>query len=418
MIRFVTTIEYMSYSEREPTLPYNVEEFDDWAERNDVNAELFDGLIGPGGIAYSGNRDPFLIAKLRSRELSAEAQLRLEVEATLPLRGAQLVESPIQTYVLRETDDADIINNPLAILGSNVEPERLPKEYLAPKGMAFKITIQPEVFAWQYDEDERKDLQPFSYIGEYLQITTLTYDGKPHARIQVRGDVKANLAHAILGAGNFFGGPAEEDLIRLSSPTDPNRNGPGVAFIRHSEPTVTIRSKEHEAPFGLCEVELVSYEKPTENAFYNPPRPTNPEELKLDDFVYFPEEEPVPHGFIRVPIAGGGTTVFRHPTSFMALPHIDDSLREKFWKQHHIMLKWTSAASHPRLDLYLDRLNGVDYQIRRYNSLIARNYMFQRYFAVHDPGTGISLTSLVNAMLRKEYLTLDEIENGPGMRRL
>lgn len=145
-------------SEFEPTLPYATTYVQEWAIQHGVDANEYESSVLRHG--------EFLVAKLRSQELSQEFLFLKEIEAVLGLENCKLIDNPRQ------------------IPGE----WKMPKVYVAPEGTAFEITTAIDDDDWNPTYDDADN----GFLGRYLEIEDLYIlsDGTRRATVVVRGELE------------------------------------------------------------------------------------------------------------------------------------------------------------------------------------------------------------------------------------
>lgn len=368
-------------SERESILPYDTTYVKEWAIQHGVDADQYE--------SYRVSHGGFLIAKLRSKELTQEFLFLRDIEASLGLENCKLVPNPRQK--------------------AN-EPE-LPKVYSAPEGMAFEITTSIPDDEWIPIYDDAED----GFIGKYLEIDDLYIlgDGTRRANIVVREEPKAYATPVEDWGENFtwVHGPGEKDFIRLPSRADPTKDGARIWIPMPAGVEINFAGNKVRAPYESSSIKLVPYEEKQSTELYIA-NFTQSDQPALDDFIFIDETLTLPRGVVSVPKRGGGERYIPNRIGQLVLPPMTDrEVWNDLWDNHGIMIKWNPTIHQDRF-VRLDYRYGqssVEYQVRKFNSGQANGRMFMRALAVSGFAGVADYTVVMKTALSKERLSLEEL---------
>lgn len=374
----------MSEYYTEPLLPYDTYFFSDWCDIKGIDADKFKNI---SNLWHTS----FLIARLRSEEVSRELQLREDIEANLPLEESVRVDD----------------------LG--LKPEywgMRPKIFQAPEGLAYELTLEVA-----YDEfDEYEDGTPAPptkieykrFVGEYLDIDVETERGTQKGYVTVR-ERPDYFALPILNDGN----PDENGAIRLPSRYNPDEDGAYVSFPRLDGWQVAHpRIKELGGRHERTSVRLVPFENPQDTELfvadfgkYN--------DFKLDDFIFQDEERlKLPPGFCYIRTGIDKWELQYLPINNLILPPIPRDDWTPLWNNHGIMIKLNptvhSFAFGDSRFQYLDfdgRRSSLEFAIRQFNSKAEKGQFIMRALAVQGLHGTASLSDVLEVALSKELLS-------------
>ena len=362
-------------SEHEPVLPFKDEYFSDWCDIYGMNPLDYEAL-------YSHN---FRVARLHTKELSAGAKFRKEVEDSLPLEGATLVDD------------------------FRFEPGNpgVPKLFKAPEGQAFEITTTYEYEerdVWGYsEEDVPKKSATHTFVGEYLGIESYIHHGEGKATITVR-ERPSYTAFPVIEDGIGPDARPNEHFVRLPSKFDLDKDGAFVIFDRVTGWQVGCAGDKLRADYAMSKVRLVPHDPPVDNELYIADSREQPQ-YALDDFRYFPERPQLPPGFFILPgseISGEPDRIIHNEVLKLVLPPIDREHWGDLWYDHGIMIKVNPTITDQRfVSLDLDRRVGIEDRIRELNRKATEGKMFMRILVVRGIG-GRSMADIVKLVSSRE----------------
>jgi len=371
----------MSEYYSEPVLPYDTLYFSEWCRQNGVDSHEFGHELDFGA---------FLIAVLKSKELDAKAQLRQEVEDTLPLENALRINDP------------------------RLKPEfwgTEPKVYEAPKGFAFEMSV-----TWDEEFDPYSDFKlitpdennRLTLAAEFLAIETTYENNTAQASIVLRERAKKH-AVPILHDGN----PDEGGSIRLPSRFDPDKDGAYVTFPRlQGWEVVEQKSKMLRGRYGNVEVKLVPFERVQETEVYVADFGRF-NDFALDDFIYTDETISFPPGYLNVRQQGGGWALVHKPSIRLILPPMSQEDQYDVWD----IVRFNHSTSDVRLGSrrfhhlrFNDRQDTLAFDIRQFNTKEKHNKAFMRALAIQDPGYMTSLKDILKIALSEVELEGEDIE--------
>ncbi len=375
----------MSEYYKDPLLPYDTLSLSEWCRVNGIDTNQF----------QSWRFANLSIAKLRSREISLEMQLRQEIETSLPLEGSERVE--------------DI----------GLKPEfygTQPKIFLAPKGMAYKLEVRTDYDEFDYIEDGSQlpptKSETATFIGEYLSITTETVGGQAESNITVR-ERPEYFAEPVFNNGD----PREEGgAIRLPSRFNPEEDGAYVSFPRFEGWQLLVsRTDELSGPYKKSKVTLVPFDREQDTELfvadfgeYN--------DFALDDFIFVDERRiKLPPGFSYFHRRLNNWVLEYHPTNTLILPPIPSDDWTPLWEKHGIMIKFNPTVHSFKFGdsrfQYLDfgdRRSSLEFRIRQFNSYAKNDKFIMRALAIRDELGRTSLKEILKVALSKEVLSEED----------
>lgn len=362
-------------------MPYPTVPLYEWCNERGLDPYEYSGLYF----------NAFEVAKMQSRGVSRLLAFRQKVENNLPLSGCEVVDDPLA----RPNED-----------------RRPPKAFLAPQDLEFELTT-----TYEYEQtDEWGDQLPGAptksitetFLGEYLYIYCRSSNGELVADITVREKPYFE-ARPIFRLGGGMMGPSEDEMIRLPSRFDPEKDGAYVAFPRHEGWDITYSGDKLEGRYGEVSVRLVPYQHREDTELYVADFGAD-HEFALDDFIYFEEAPVLPPGYWYYPLEGGGSKLMYNPVLTLTLPPIDRDDWTNLWYDHGIMIKLNpSVTTHESRFVTIDlsrRLSATD-QIKRFNRLQKEGKVFQRILVLRNVGE-ISLKDIVKTANTREVAPDEE----------
>ncbi|MCA9325321.1 hypothetical protein KDA23_04635 [Candidatus Saccharibacteria bacterium] len=375
-------------SETTQNLPFQTEYLSEWCENRGIDRYDFTQL-------WCQN---FLVAGSHLTALTVAQKTRIELEASLPL------------------EDCTRVLDPRILPGEHFRPRHV---YRAPDGLGFRLQTKEEYPV----EDEWGEVKPDApvevverdFVGKYLDLDVRGSHGEGNGVITVFKKPTYFAVPDVNMGGNLFG-PTEEDMIRLPSKYDPEKDGAYVAFGRQEGWDIFIDTEKQRGNVHESDVSIVLFEEQADTELYVADF-SELAHFDLDDFLYIEEPVKIP-GYAYIPqcYAHGWEWELFPTLSELLLPPLDQDYWGPLWYEHEIMIKFHPMASKDRF-IRLDFAQPLraDFEVRWLNRQQQENGSFNRLFAVQDMG-GLSLREVVLAVSTRHFATDAEIKEftGPG----